>query len=317
MCTCIAMRKKQFLFGRNMDIDYSFGEQVIITPRNFPLTFKRTEPLDKHYAVIGTAAEAEGYPLYAEGMNENGLCMAALKFPHNACYSENAAVGKTGIAPFELIPWILGKCRSISEAKNLLRQTEVIAVPFSESLPLSPLHWLVSDRGSSFVVECTEKGMTLYDNPADALTNNPPFTFHLENLRNYLSLRAGFNPENAHSLGLGALGLPGDFSSASRFVRADFLLKNTPESENAVTDFFAVLGNLAVPRGAVITPDGKYHYTTYSCCMSPEEQCYYYKRYDSFSISAVRMTPEASGASELICFSHPHNLTGVAFQCSD
>ncbi len=313
MCTCIAMRKNRFLFGRNMDIDYSFGEQVIITPRNFPLTFKNTEPLGKHYAIIGMAAEAEGYPLYAEGINENGLCIAALKFPRNARYAESSSTGKTGIAPFELIPWVLGKCRNLTEARTLLAETEIVNIPFSNSLPVSPLHWMISDSSSSLVLECTESGIEIYDNPTDVLTNNPPFPAQLQNLTKFSHLKTDFNPENAYSLGLGAVGLPGDFSSVSRFARADFLLKNTPESENPVSDFFHVLDNLAVPRGAVITPDGKYHFTTYSCCMDIKEQCYYFRTCHSGSIFSVRLTPEASGGSRIISFKLPQENNFRAF----
>ncbi len=303
MCTSIAMRKDSFLFGRNMDIDYNFGEKVVITPRNFPLSLRKTEAIGKHYAFIGMAATADNYPLYADGMNENGLCIAALKFQDNARYNEQPVQGKANIAPYELIPWVLGKCRNICEAKTLLSETAIIAEPFSEDLPLSPLHWHIADKSGSIVLECTESGMNIYDNPADVLTNNPHLPFHLNNLSLYSKLTPDFKTENINfkpfGLGFGAIGLPGDFSPASRFVRAEYLLRNSADENDSVNQFFHILDNVSIPCGAVITPDGKYHITTYSCCMDTKNMTYYYKTYFNSALTAVRLTDTNSVGGEL------------------
>ena len=300
MCTSVAMRTESFYFGRNMDIDYSFGERVAIAPRNYSLSFRKTTAMDKHYAIIGMAAVAENYPLYADGMNENGLCMAGLKFTGNAVYSETITAGKTGIAPYELIPWILGRCRTVSEARTLLNETCIINEPFSAELPLSPLHWHIADKNSSIVVENTADGMKIYDNPADVLTNNPPFPFHLANLSQYARLSPDFSPENSiaepFGLGFGAIGLPGDFSPASRFVRAEFLLRSLP-SDSGINDFFHILDNAAIPRGAVITPDKKLHFTTYSCCMDTSEAVYFYKLYNGQTKGIALSSPRINDNS--------------------
>src|SRR5699024_2599362 len=81
MCTCIAYKNKDFYFGRNLDLDCSFGEQVVVTPRNFSLEFRNTEWENRHYAMIGMASADDRFPLYAEAVNEKGLCMAGLNFP--------------------------------------------------------------------------------------------------------------------------------------------------------------------------------------------------------------------------------------------
>ena len=289
MCTSIAMGN---FFGRNMDIDYSFGECAVNTPRDFPLKFKKTEAIPKHYAFIGTAAVADGYPLYAEAMNENGLYAAALKFPENAFYNETEESGKINLAPYEIIPYILGKCRSIGEAKTALSETEIIAIPFEEKLPLSPLHWHIADKEKSIVLEKTAEGMKIYDNPAGVLTNNPPFPFHLQNRINFSSLTPK-NPEGEKTaLGLGAVGLAGDFSPASRFTRADFLLKNTPEIAKNANQLFHILDNCAIPKGAVITPDGKFHYTSYCSAFNGGELTFHYKTYDNPEIKTARLEAE-------------------------
>ena len=105
MCTCIAYENGDFYFGRNMDLDYSIGEQIILTPRNYILKFRKLDPAEKHYAMAGMAASEDTFPLYAEAVNEKGLFMAGLNFPQNAVYQEAEEGGKN-VAPFEIIPWL-------------------------------------------------------------------------------------------------------------------------------------------------------------------------------------------------------------------
>ena len=228
MCTAVSYQALNHYFGRNLDLDRSYGEMIAITPRNYSFHFRCGAELDTHYAMIGMAAVAEHYPLYFEATNEKGLSLAGLNFPGNAVYHPFAA-GKNNIAPFELIPWVLGQCASTDEACQKLETVNLWDESFSPSLPHSPLHWLLSDRNRSVVIECTAKGMAVYDNPVGVLTNNPPFPYHLHNLTNFMQLTPD-PPTNKqplelapYSLGMGSFGLPGDMSSGSRFVKAAFL----------------------------------------------------------------------------------------------
>lgn len=295
MCTSIALKG---FFGRNMDIDYSFGEYVVNTPRGFMFDFKSAKTHEKHYAFIGTAAIIENTPLYAEAMNENGLYIAALKFPENAYYNKTQTKGKINLAPYEIIPYILSKCRNLCEAKTLLQECEIVEIPFSENLPLSPLHWHIADKNGSAVLEKTEAGMQIYDNPANVLTNNPPFPFHMENRTHFMKL-SPHNPENHRNkmLGLGTVGLTGDFTPSARFARADFLLKNTPGIYTDANQIFHILGNTAIPKGAVVTPDGKYHYTTYSCCFDSEKLTYSSRIYERTDLKTVSLSAEGDELS--------------------
>lgn len=314
MCTSIAVNTDDFYFGRNMDIDYSFGEQVVVTPRNFPFKLRSTKALDNHYAMIGMAFIAENYPLYAEAANEKGLCMAGLNFPGNAYYCEKNSTDKYNIAAFELIPWILGKCSCIDEAKSLLEKTNITAEAFSSEILPAPLHWHIADKSGSFVVEAMKDSVHIYDNPVNVLTNNPPFDFQLTNLSQYVNLTVEL-PEsklcNAAGLrpfgkGLGSLGLPGDFSPASRFVKTAYLLANsacgTGENES-VSQFFHVLDSVAVVNGGIEATDGRPYYTTYSCCINADNGVYYYKTYRNNQISAVNMNNEKLDGNSLIGFS--------------
>ena len=106
MCTAIAFLNKSLYFGRNMDIEYDFGQKIVIMPDEFPLATKCSGTLLKHYAVIGIARVEEGYPLYAEACNEKGLCMAGLNFPFNAVYADKESEGKIMLAPYVRFPFV-------------------------------------------------------------------------------------------------------------------------------------------------------------------------------------------------------------------
>lgn len=314
MCIGIAMRNGGFYFGRNMDIDYEFGERVVITPRNYPFIFRRAGAMKHHYAMIGMAAVIDGYPLYAEAANEKGLCAAGLNFPGNAYYSSHEKRGRFNISPFELIPWLLGQCSTAAEAGKLLDSVNLIEIPFRSDIPLTPLHWLISDKTSSIVLESAHNGMHIYDNPVDVLTNNPTFDFHLTNLGQYLNLTTEL-PENCYSKklgirpfgrGLGSFGLPGDFSPASRFVKASYLLLNSDcdENENScISQLFHILDSVSVVSGGIAPKDNMRYYTTYSCCINADKGIYYYKTYFNNQLTAVDMSTKNLDADSVMEFS--------------
>ena len=308
MCTAVAMNMDGFYFGRNLDLEYRFDERVVFTPRNYCLNFRKEKPLGKHLALIGMATVRDGYPLYAEAANERGLCMAGLSFPDNAYYPHTLDDGKSNISPFELIPWVLGQCASVEEARSLLKETHITAVNFSEDLPLSPLHWIIADKNDSIVMEAVKEGVKIYDNPVGVLTNNPPFEFHLSNLSRYLNLSPHYPKDSVFKSvslkpfggGFGAIGLPGDWSSASRFVKAAFLKFCSPDCKDrieGVTQFFHILDSVAMVNGGVVTADGRLEKTVYSCCIS--DGVYYYKTYANSSVCAVDMARENLDGTEL------------------
>ena len=298
MCTAISYTNKCHYFGRNLDLEKGYGERVVITPRHFPFVFRNLPKCALHYAMIGMAAVADGYPLYFEATNERGLSMAGLNFPQNAVYGAFAE-NKENVASFELIPYLLGRCAGLSDVRRILENVNVVNESFSEALPASPLHFLISDSAGSLTLECTVEGMKVYDNPFGVLTNNPPFPFHASNVENYMALHAGAAENKLlpnlslknYSLGLGALGLPGDFSSASRFVRALFVKENSVASGEgeSVNQFFHILSAVAMPRGCVLAANGDYEYTRYSCCCNTKTQIYYYTTYEDRTIRDVAL----------------------------
>lgn len=310
MCTCIAMRKGNFLFGRNMDIERSFGEMVVAVPRAFKMPYKLVRGSERRYAMMGMATVQEGVPLFAEAFNERGLCIASLRFEGNAHYFPMQRDGVYNLAPYEVIPFLLERCETVLQAVCLLRQTRIVALPFSPSLPLAPLHFILADAQNTFVAEPRSDGLHLYENRAGVLTNNPPFPYQMQRLSDYmhLSVRQPRNtfsaelPLRPYALGMGAMGLPGDASSCSRFVRAAFLLHNSKKGEGAA-HLFHILSSAEVVRGSVITASGEEEYTRYSCVIDPKEGAYFYRTYDDLSVRCVRFSetePEGTRLKEYL-----------------
>ena len=312
MCTAISLLTKDHYFGRNLDLEYSYIETVAITPRNYPLVFRKKESFNAHYAMIGIAYVHNGYPLYYDATNEMGLSMAGLNFPGNADYKPEAPE-KDNITPFEFIPWILGQCATVKEARTLLERVNLLDENYSEDLPLSPLHWIISDRERSLTVESVKDGLKIYENPVGVLTNNPTFDMQLFHLSNYMNLSTQ-KPENCfsdkvklerYSNGMGALGMPGDWSSQSRFVKATFTKLNSvcvdSESES-VSQFFHILGCVEHQRGCVDMGNNLYEITLYSSCCNTDKGIYYYRTYENSQITAVQMFREDLDGDKVITY---------------
>lgn len=252
MCTAATYKTKCFYFGRNLDYERGFGEQVVITPRRFPLPMRHLPDLTRHYAMIGMASVQDGYPLYYDAVNEKGLCMAGLNFVRSAVYGP-CAPGKANVAQFELIPWLLGRCATAAEARDLLAESRITDDAFLPGLPPARLHWLLADREQCFAVEQTAEGLRVYEDPAGVLTNEPPFPMQLFRLNDYAQLSPQ-PPENrfspalpleTYSRGMGAMGLPGDLSSPSRFVRTAFTRLNSRSGDGeaeSVSQLLHILG---------------------------------------------------------------------------
>lgn len=311
MCTALLDTKCGNFFGRTLDLEYSLGEEVVICPRNFPFPLCHGGDPQRKYAIVGTACVRDGKPLYFDGVNEVGVAGAALNFPLSAKYADYRC-HKTNLASFEIIPYILGGCESISEVREALLGVNITADAFSRAISPSPLHWIFSDRSGSLVVEVTAAGIKIHENPVGVLTNEPGFDFHLTRLADYAGLDAK-TPKNTlsedfkptlYSRGLGAFGLPGDFSSVSRFVRAVFVKNHTSvEGADGVERFFRMMSTVSVPQGCVITDEGREVKTVYTSCMELDEPTYYFTTYGRSAVRAVSLRRGAPSSSELLRFS--------------
>lgn len=312
MCTAATYKTRDFYFGRTLDYEISYGDKVIITPRNYIFDLRSGGQVKNHYAMIGMGCVMQEYPLYYDAVNEKGLGIAGLNFVGNAYYNQPTE-GKDNIAQFELIPWILGKCATVKEARQLLEHMNLIDTPFMENLPVAQLHWIIADKEECITVESVQEGLKIYENPVGVLTNNPPFPYQMFNLNNYMHLAVD-NRDNtfskdlelhAYSRGMGGMGLPGDLSSQSRFVRVAFVKMNSlsgDSEEESVSQFFHILGSVDQQRGCCKLGEGKYEITLYTSCCNADQGIYYYTTYDNHQISGVDMHKENLDGEKLITY---------------
>lgn len=310
MCTAATYQTKDFYFGRTLDYEFSYGDEVTITPRSYPLRFRSLGTIEKHYAIIGMACVVDDYPLYYDAINEAGLGMAGLNFVGNASYREELP-DRDNVAQFEFIPWILSQCTSVKEAKAQLEKINLTNTPFSEKLPVAGLHWMIADKTEAITVESMKDGMRVYPNPVGVLTNNPPFDQQMFHLNNYMSLSPK-SPKNqfsdklslqTYSRGMGAMGLPGDLSSQSRFVRVAFVKMNSISGDSeleSVSQFFHILGAVDQQRGCCELDGGKFEITLYTSCCNADKGIYYYTTYENHQITAVDMHRENLDDNRLV-----------------
>ena len=311
MCTAISVTNGNHYFGRNLDYEHTFGEKITITPRNYKFCFRNGIEIKSHPAIIGMALPADNYSLYFDAVNESGLGMAGLNFPENAAYMPKDSA-KDNVASFELIPWILCKCKTVSDAEKLLETINITDESFNEKMPPSPLHWIISDKERSITLEQTKSGIKVYENPVGVLTNNPPFDMQMMNLLNYMHVSPD-EPENKfsdkinltpYSRGMGGIGLPGDLSSMSRFVRACFTKLNSVYGKTEpeiVGQFFHILYSVYQQKGCAKVGEG-YEITNYSSCCNTDKGIYYYTTYNNTAINAVDMYKENLDAENFVIY---------------
>lgn len=303
MCTGVRFTDPSgnMYFGRNLDWTVGFGQEVFVTQRGFTHPAFMDGKLKAKYASIGMAINPDGCPLYLDAMNEEGLAVAGLNFPGYAKYSDVEVDGKTNIPAYAFPYFIASQFKTVDEVKEALKDVVILNKRFNDYYDVALLHWLIGDKDHAIVVEYTEDGMHVYENDLDVLTNQPTFPFHHENVRNYMAC----TPEATapvkwredtlapYGSGAGMRGIPGDYYSPSRFVRAaylnNFYEEQTGEKDN-VTRLFKTLGGVSMIKGAAKVPEGDYEYTLYSSCFSAATNTYYYNLYDDPTIRAYKMS---------------------------
>ena len=308
MCTAVSINGETHLFGRTLDVDCSYGESVIITPRNFRLEFLHEKAEKSHLAMIGIGCVRDGVPLYFDAMNESGLSAAGLNFTISAKYHPFAD-GLHNIASFEVISWVLSQCKTLCDAKELLKSTNITSDNFSAALPTTPLHWIIADKTGAITVESVSSGLEIHENSLGVLTNEPPFNYHVTHLSDFLQLTPNAPKNNIcreltlapYSRGMGAMGLPGDFSSSSRFVRAFFVkshIETSPESDE-INRFFHVMNSVSIPLGCSKNEYGQNMYTLYTSCADSSSLTYHFTTYSDCQIRSVTMDECMDGVSLL------------------
>jgi len=314
MCTGVRFSDDQgnMYFGRNLDWSTGYGQKVVITPRGYKYKSAFLGEMANSPAIIGMAIIEENVPLYFDCANEYGLGVAGLNFPGYASYAPSAIDGKTNVAAYEFPLWLALNFKTVDEVEKVLPNVAIVAKPINEKYPVSQLHWLIGDAKRSIVVEYTEKGMEVFKNDVDILTNQPGYGWHKENLRNYMNLFPQMPKEvrwgekaRMTAFGSGSLmrGLPGDYYAPSRFVRVAYLNTHYPaQSDEAsnVSRLFHTLTGVAMIDGAAEMTDGNYEKTVYTGGYSSATKTYYYNTYEDPAIKAIAMKDYDLDSAKLI-----------------
>lgn len=312
MCTAVrfADAAGNMYFGRNLDWSFAFGESVFATPRGFSHEKLMDGKLEAKYESMGVGLCMDGFPLYFDAGNEKGLSCAGLNFQGYAKYADANTPGKQNVPQYAFPLYIVSQFASVDEAQKALDDVAITSEPFNKELTPAGLHWIIADAKRCIVVEYMADGMHVYDNDLDVLTNQPTFPYHRENVRSYMCLTPEF-PEDVkwredtlspYGSGAGMRGLPGDFYSPSRFVRAAYFNAHYPaqtgEQPN-VLRLFKTLQGAAMIIGGAKMGDGKFEFTTYTSCFSPNTMTYYYSTYEDPAIQKYEM-PDMKGGSAVV-----------------
>ena len=313
MCTGVRFSDDagNMFFGRNLDWSEGYGERVVITPRGYKYKSAFLGEISNSEALIGMGIVVQNVPLYFDCANEHGLAIAGLNFPGYAKYSEEPVDGKTNVSAYEFPLWVALNFKTVDEIEKVLPEVVLVAKPINEQYPVSELHWIIGDAKRSIVIEYTERGMEIFKNDVDVLTNQPGYGWHEENLRNYLNLFPQMPKEirwekaKMTAFGSGSLmrGLPGDYYSPSRFIRVAYLNTHYPtkttEEEN-VSRLFHTLTGVAMIDGAAEMLDGKCEKTIYTGGYSSKTKTYYYNTYEDPAIKSVALKDHNLDSTEII-----------------
>lgn len=270
-CTGITIKTKdnKVIQGRTIEFgEYNLNSRIVISPRG--KDFKSLTPTGKRegykwkakYGFVGASVVYDQF--IGEGLNEAGLNAGLFYFPHYGSLERfNPENAEISIADMELVGWILSSFATVDEVKEGLKKVKVVNIAYDDkNEPLPTAHWRIADaKGNNIVLEIVNNGeVKIYDNKVGVLTNAPDYEWHIKNLNNYINLYAGdtksydINGQKIFSFGsgTGALGLPGDITPPSRFIRAYFYLNssNTPENvREGVNQAFHILNNFDIPIG--------------------------------------------------------------------
>jgi choloylglycine hydrolase len=337
-CTSFLLQAKDGtpVYGRTLEYGIDTKQSVVVVPRKHVYNpggvrdDKDDTPgpeWSTRYAFVGVMSG--NLPFVSDGMNEMGLAGGSLYFPGSVGYAQadGAHPNKT-FAPWEFLSWVLSNFATVAEVKAGLSDVKIVGLnilsPKDGQLPpemnfLLPYHFPFHDAsGASIVIEPVDGVLKVYDNPLGVLTNSPSFDWHLTNVRNYLKMSSApaapltikGPPFVAFGLGSGMLGLPGDSTPPSRFIRAVAYVATTlqlpaeqlKDGPQAVKLAEHILNNFDLPNGYVDTgsPQGEFEITQWSSIADLRAKKYYIKTYEDQTLREVDLTKINLGGKDLL-----------------
>ncbi|MEB7504265.1 choloylglycine hydrolase [Arthrobacter koreensis] len=313
MCTGIRYTdgSGNLYLARNLDWTNGYGERVVVTPTGYSPKSPFGAVQEIKHAVIGMGIVEEDTPLYFDCGNDAGLAVAGLNFPGYASYAPDQVTGAVNVPAFEFPLWVASQFASVDEVEAALGNVAIVDRPVNDKYPSSMLHWIIGDAKRAIVVEYTSAGMEVFHDDVDVLTNQPGFNWHHENLRNYLNLSPEFPREvvlnQAHltPFGSGSLmrGIPGDYYSPSRFVRAAYVHAHYPqkttEADN-VSRAFHTLQQVAMVEGSAAMGDGVFEKTVYTGLFSAKTMTYYWNTYEDPAVQSTALADHKPDGQDLV-----------------
>ncbi len=338
-CTGILIKTQDnnYIFGRTMEFAFDYIAHVLIfVPRNYQYTGhapsgKPGLAWKTKYAQVGFAAPS--LPLVDDGLNEQGLYCGAFFQPGFAKYEEVTEKDyPRTISCLDLASWILSTCANVAEVREQLPKIRVCAAVLPELGFVPPTHYFVADKtGDAIVIEYLEGKLNIYDSQANVITNSPNYLWHTTNLRNYIGLKAENNPPmklngkefSQIGQGSGALGLPGDFTPPSRFVKAAFLANAAlpgKDVSEGIGIIFHIMNQFDIPQGAIKGEEaGKVTFDTvqWTSASDLSNARYYYHTYNDRNVRMIdlnKLDLNAADVKSIKDVQAPGNIRDVSDQ---
>lgn len=293
MCTSLTYTNSHggHFLARTMDFNVDFETRIMFMPRHYRVTGDLGD-FTTTYGFIGAGRQLN-HEIFTDGVNECGVSIAALYFPNHAIYQPHSNQDKIDLAPHDFVAWVLGKITSVADLRERVKDVQLISSTAELINEIPPLHFIISDQtGETAVLEPTSGELRLLNNPVGVLTNSPNLKWQLQNLSKYGTLTNTERPLNkfinyqpgSQGPGTGALGLPGDYTSMSRFARTVFL-KHYAQVPATTTDTVNLLQHIlnavTIPKGAKVAANGQATYTEYRSYMDLNHQTYALELYEN------------------------------------
>lgn len=331
MCTGIRLKAKNndIIYARTLEFGNVLPSTLLYIPNGITIksAINKESNFQSRYKCIGINAFKS--TTLIDGINEAGLAGGIFYFPNYASF-QTIDNNKQNVAPSDLLTFILTNCKNISEVKNTLQNINVPEVPLPQyGYPQTPpMHYVFHDKDSCLVIEYVDKTLNIYENSIGTVTNAPTFSWHLTNLANYINLSAinhsdikiGKNIIKPLGQGSGLLGLPGDFTSPSRFIRATFFSQHAIPTENSSTETanaFHILNNFDIPFGSVVQQNNNqnyYEFTQWTSCSDLNNQRYSFHTYLDRNIKTIDLRSLESLTGNLFYLELEENINPSSFK---